>query len=243
MNPFITLIGCLQSHHKEIFSQSKNISKTHKLCLQHFQCDISCELTKEASLFFRNFGNLVEIKLNEIFITANAGRILANTVAINLPSLQFFELSHCFLNSSSTIVIVSALQSRQIKKLCLSHNKINHDAAIALKSFLENNCILNKLDIFHNHIGTKGIKVISQNFVGCKGLESLNLSYNDITDDATVSLVSSLVQMPNLTEVQYYGNKYDISQVLNINAELKTTKHSIAYHSDEEVSAFLKLLA
>ena len=243
VNAFITLIGYIQSNHQEIFGQSKNISTAHKLCLQHFHCDIFCELTKEASLFFKNFGSLEEMKLNGIFINTTAGRILAETIAINLPLLQFLELSYCSLDSGSAMVIVSALQNRQIKELCLSHNKINHSAAIALKSFLENNSILNKFDVSHNRIGTVGIKVISQNFVGCKSLEMLDLSYNGITDDATVSLVSSLLQMPNLTEVRYYGNYHDISQVLNIIAELEATKHSIAYHSEKEVSAFLKLLA
>ena len=241
VNSFITLIGCLQSNHQEIFSQSKNISTAHKLCLQSV---IFCKLTKEASLFFKNFGNLIEMKLNGIFINTAARRILAETIAINLPSLKFLELSHCGLDSSSAIAIVSALKRRRIKELCLSQNKIDYNATSALKSFLENNSVLNKFDISHNHIGTEGIKVISPTFVGCKGLELLNLSYNDITDEATVPLVSSLVQMPNLTEVQYHGNDCDISQVLNTIAKLKTTKHfHQTFHSDEEVSAFLKLLA
>ena len=242
VNSFITLIGCLQSNHHEIFSQSKNISTAYKLCLQSV---IFCKLTKEASLFFKNFGNLIEMKLNGIFINTAARRILAETIAINLPSLKFLELSHCGLDSSSAIAIVSSLKRKQIKELCLSQNKIDYNATSALKRFLENNIILNKFDISYNHIGTEGIKIISPTFVGCKGLESLNLSYNDITDEATVPLVSSLVQMPNLTEVQYHGNDdCDIPQVLNTIAELKTTQHfHQTFHSDEEVSAFLKLLA
>ena len=243
VNSFITLIGCLQSNRQEIFSESINIATAQKLCLQHFQCNIFCELAKETSLFFKKFSNLIEMKLNGIFISTAACQILAETIAVSLTSLQFLELSHCVLDTSSAIAIVYALKRRRIKELCLSHNKIDYNAASALKSFLENNIILNKFDISHNHIRTEGIKVISPTLVGCKGLESLNLSYNDITDEATVPLVSSLVQMPNLTEVRYQGNDYNISQVLDITVELKTIKHSIAYHSDQEVSAFLKLLA
>ena len=243
VNAFIILIGCIQNNSQEIFSQSKNISTAQKLCLQHrFQCGFSCELTKEASIFFKKFSNLNEMKLNGITINIAAGKILAETIAISLPSLQILELSHGLLDSDSAIVIASALKKRQIRELCFSHNNINHKAASALKCFLENNDTLIKFDISHNFIGTEGIEVISQSFVSCKSLKSLNLSYNGITDEATVSLVSSLVQMLNLPEVGYHGNDYDIAQVLNIITELKTTKNSIAYHNDEEVSAFLKLL-
>ena len=244
VNAFIILIGCIQNNSQEIFSQSKNISTAHKLCLQRrFQSGVSCELTKEASLFLKKFSNLNEMKLNGIFINTAAAKMIAETIAINLSSMQIIELSHCLLDSDSAIVIASALKKRRIRELCFSHNNINHKAATGLKLFLENNDILIKFDISHNFIGTEGIKVISQSFVSCKSLELLNLSCNGITDEATVSLVSSLVQMPNLTEVGYHGNDYDIAQVLNIITELKTTKNSIAYHNAEEVSAFLKLLA
>ena len=231
VNPFITLLGCLQKSSREGFIHSDNIAAAKSLCLKNVQHNTLCELTIEASLNFKIFTNLEALKLSGIIITPAAITILAHAIAFNLSLMQVLELNDCHLNSDSAIAIVSVLNKRQIKCLCLSHNQIDFKAASAIQRFIENNDTLNTFNLAYNGMGNEGIRYISHNFASCKSLQSLNVSYNNITDEGTVFMISSIIQMPWLTELVSNGNHNHVTEIFNIATELKSTKFSIEYVS------------
>ena len=74
-----------------------------------------------------------------------------------------------------------------------------------------------------NYIGNEGIGIISQSFANCKSLQSLNIGYNNITDEGTVFIVSSIVQMSRLTELVGNGNHNHVKEIFNIVVELKSS--------------------
>ena len=241
VNPFITLLGGLQKSSKEAFRQSDNIAAANSVCLKNVQHNTLCELTIEASLFFKKFNKLKELKLSGILITPAAINILAEAIASNLYLVQVLELNGCHLNSDSAIAIVSVLNKRQISFLYLSHNQIDSKAASTIQRFIENNNTLKTFNLAYNSIGTEGIKIISQCLVSCKRLQSLNISYNNITDEGTVFMISSIIQMPWLTELVSNGNHNHVTEIFNIATELKNTKYSIEYHNGN-ATTFLELL-
>ena len=241
VNPFITLLGCLQNISKEGFIHSDNITAANSLCLKNVQHNILCELTIEASLFFKKFNKLKELKLSGILITPAAIKILAEAIASNLSLVQFLELNDCHLNSDSSIAIVSVLNKRQIVFLYLSHNQIDSKAGSTIQRFIKNNNTLKIFNLAYNSIGTEGIKIISQSLASCKSLQSLNISYNNITDEGTVFMISSIIQMPWLTELVSNGNHNHVTEMFNIATELKSAKDSIEYHNSD-ATTFLELL-
>ena len=241
VNPFITLLGCLQNNSKEDFRQSNNIAAANSLCLKNVQHNTLCELTIEATLFFKKFKNLKALKLSGMLITPPSIKILAKAIASNLALMQILKLNDCNLNSDSAIIVVSALNKRQIRFLCLSHNQIDFKAASTIQSFTGNNNTLHTFDLASNCIGTEGIRIISQSFASCKSLQSLNVSYNNITDEGTVFMISSIVQMPWLTELVNNGNHNHITEIFNFITELKLATHSIEYHNGD-ATTFLELL-
>ena len=200
-----------------------------------------CELTKEASLFFKKFNNLEALKFSGILITPPTVNILAEAIASNLSLMQVLELNDCNLNSDSAISVVSVLNKRQIRCLCLSHNQIDFKAASTIQRFIENNNTLNTFNLAYNSIGTEGIEIISQSLASCNSLQSLNISYNNITDEGTVFMISSTVQIPCLTELVSNGNHNHVTEIFNIAMELKITKDSVEYHNGA-ATAFFELL-
>ena len=239
--PFITILGCLQNNSKEGFSQSSSIAAANNLCLKNVQHNTYCELTKKAALFFNKFNKLEELKLSGILITPAAITIFAEAIASNLSSVQVLELNDCHLNSDSAISVVSVLNKRQVRFLCLSHNRIDSKAASTIQRFIKNNNTLNSFNLAGNCIRTEGIRIISQSLASCKSLQSLNISYNDITDEGTDFMISSIVQMPWLTELVSNGNHNHVIKIFNFIRELKIANHLIEYHSGD-ATTFLELL-
>ena len=158
-------------------------------------------------------------------------------------------------HSKAEKVVLSVNASTMLNRLrCLSgisiDNKAINNLAIGLNKHL---AALRKLTI--NHCDLKSTALVTL-FSSCRdpptgafqSLTNLDLCHNNITDDAVIVLIQSILVMPNLQIFIADNNKikeYNMNEIFTIiKSKLKPAKslHSLDYDSVQSVIAFLSLL-
>jgi len=77
--------------------------------------------------------------------------------------------------------------------LNLSHNPIGDDGAEVLKNYLvEDECALSYLTIANCQISDKGVQFLADALRKNKTLETLNLDFNNLTDDSLTNLEAAI---------------------------------------------------
>ena len=250
----LTILSSMNNVSNERCYQVKNILTVQKICLQCLGHHSSIVMTEDVSLFFCRLTNLRTLNLSGISIELSVTEKLATALSHNLYLLEILELNHCSLSSQSVAYIVRSLNKEMLKQLCLSDNitKCDHycQAEIAIKSFIENNNTLTYINLSSNHINSRRALELANGFSGCSNLQKLDLSYNNVTDEAVPSLIEGFLQMPKLVEICMDNNQFvyhDINMIVKCMEDCKCFRSTIKYisrnGSDKVVSAFLTILS
>ena len=192
---FLTFLSSAKFVSSEASQQVKSLMKITHLSLECTEVSSQCMLSEEPSLFFKKFSLLKTLSLHGIKIQPEAVMVIAKALDSNLLLLEVLKLSACGIDSESAIEIISALKKDSIKTLCLSGNAIDCKAAKVISDFVSNNNILTEINMAQNTLATKGTITLIEGLGSCTNLVELDLSYNNITDDATESLVKLIRQI------------------------------------------------
>ena len=117
------------------------------------------------------------------------------------PSLQKLILSHCHLSGESIANLLCALP-KTVQLLDLSHTRIDDQGVTSLQEFFHHNDDLQNLSLVA--VGLTGVNILTcvQALRGCKKLELLDISENDITDEEAESVVRLCQEIPSLKELK-----------------------------------------
>ena len=178
--------------------------------------------------FFKNASKIIKVSVNCTFpntfqLSTGAGKLIKY-----FECLQ--ELSICGLSfaENSAIALANALQ-------------VKSTTAHPLKILKLINCQLNS-DFISQLLSPNKKNSIDM----LKSLQEIDFSCNDIDDCAVYSIVTSILQMPYLTEILMNDNpfsQYDVKMIIKIINDCKHSISVITYDSDEQVSAFISLLS
>ncbi|CAD8092654.1 unnamed protein product [Paramecium primaurelia] len=161
------------------------------------------------------------------------------------------NLSFCNLDNSSLSLILPNLKHlRSLKRFIISLvNLKSSESILALSSAINNytgNKFLDYLDISWNWITNQGLELLNLAlFMSVRhiNIRSLNLEYNQLTQDCIVSLETILLKL-NIEEINLSKNKlseFQNQQVLN----KKMSKIDLSYNRFEEIpqNFFLNVLS
>ena len=164
--------------------QLQNITRIESLILQPQTCSLT--LCSKAAEFFARFLKLAELSVIGVTVSSGALNNITSALQSNLCSLEKVVFSNCELNSQSLSRIVSSLNSckTNLKILDISHNEIKLDAAHEISQLVKDSAILVEINLSHSGMGSDEAKAIACGLVYCSNLQSVNLSNNQITDDA-----------------------------------------------------------
>lgn len=100
----------------------------------------------------------------------------------NFGCVRALDISKCGIDASDSIVLSNIIRdSPSLIKLCIGNNRLGADGLeILSKAFSSNSCNISAIHLEHNAIGPKGASVIAKILVGCKGLMSVSLGYNQL---------------------------------------------------------------
>ncbi|XP_065895915.1 leucine-rich repeat-containing protein 74A-like [Dysidea avara] len=173
--------------------QIQNITNTNSLIFVSQRNSLS--LFSSAAEFFTRFSRLAEVTVVGITVKLEAVDVITNALHSNLGSLEKVVLSNCKLNSQTLGRIVSSLQKSNLKVMDLSHNEIKISAVDPICQLVKENDVLVEINLSHNGMGSEEAKRITCGLKNCRNLHSLNLSNNQITDDAAKELKRMALQL------------------------------------------------
>ena len=109
---------------------------------------------------------------------------------------------------------------------------------------LEMHCLLEILSLKNCHISSASVRKLLQNVPIMKNIKELDLSCNEITDEAIPFMISKVLQMPCLTYMNLDDNKFEryrnIQKICEISMFLKVTSN-IHLQTEDCIAAFLHL--
>ncbi|XP_065895916.1 uncharacterized protein [Dysidea avara] len=162
----------------------------------------------------------------------------------NYSTLEELELSNCGLNSDSAMKVISALNNDTLKDLCLSNNNVDDEIADVFKAFIQVNSSLLHIKLNNNQMRSKGAIAIFPALKGSTNLHTFDISYNLIDDKATPILVTSLLHVCQLEELNIEGNlftKYDLASIFHLIKYFRTSYAEV--NLGQFNSTFLDLLS
>ena len=201
--PFLRLLSFVNDNKASV--QFKNISKLTELKSHWTLTKNTFTLPKGRCISLEMFRNLTELNLSGIDLSKTIDRI-ADTLPSRLHSLT---LSNCHLHPESIAKLFNSLPKSSLEELCLSYNKIDTQATIAMKSFFSENEVLTTLDLancqmYKDKVAVECVRALST----CKQLKQLNINNNNINDidDIDNELIKSFLVIPNLKVLKVDGN-------------------------------------
>ena len=173
----------------------------------------------------KNISNLVTINLSHNNITDEAADELANVLLHN-TSLQKIDLSCNNLSTSDAIKIFKGMKNiSKLETINISHNMITCEAADELAAVLSHNNSLQIFDISYNYLNSEGcIKVMD----GIDNLKKIDISCNQITDEAADSIVAFLSHKSELEELILSCNNFHKSCLFKHIKTVRLTKLDIS---------------
>ena len=166
----------------------KRITKANQLSLN---CSSEQQITVYASLFFKRFTDLKELNLNNIKFDVKSMNIITEALSSNLyGTLESLTISNCHIDSLSAIAILLSLNKSKIVTLCLSDNHITNEAKEATSKFLHGNTTVQTINFANNYLKTEIVFSIKAAILSCNNLQNIDVSNNEITDDAVKALIA-----------------------------------------------------
>ena len=106
-----------------------------------------------------------------------------------LPSLKKLILSNCYLSDNAIAKVVSIIP-RTIVLLDLSYNEISNKAVASLKKLFVDNDNLQNICLASTNLNSRNTLLCLEALIGCKNLQTLDISQNDIADDKAESMIN-----------------------------------------------------
>ena len=220
------------------------------------ELDLSCNILQESGINMIlkaiNISNLTKLNIANNNITATlesiAGTLSDATKLVELD-LSYNKFS---ANPMDSFSYTSNAMFVNLMKFNISGNKIsNGAAAIALAKSLADNTKLKELDLSDNNLNNEGVKKIL-NRLKTSNLVKLNISHNNISDEAAGDIADFLSKNPKLEELDLsYNNlltviaiyRTNLSNLINFNI----SHNNITIAAADDIAPFLscnrKLLA
>lgn len=180
----------------------------------------------------RNFSDLKNLGL-QLGLNLTQSRLLGTALKTN-NTLDALDLSHNhFGDTGAKSVLEGVNENLNLKKLNLSCNEITDQSSAKIKEMLERNKTLKRLYLYNNQLGDVGASLIGQAleknttlrilsipknaisngdlFKSLKSnttLEWLNLSFNQLGDDALPMIKQLLKTNKTLTRLDLSNNKF-----------------------------------
>ena len=148
------------------YQKVKNIIEILELNLPCVHLESSLEMSENASLFFYRFTNLTKLNISGISIKPKVVKIIANALNRSLHYLKVLRLSHCQLNSNSTLILLCCYQKSppkvfdELTELDLSKNNIKSSAIPMVISSLFQMTKLRKINFEDNKLTNSDMKAI-----------------------------------------------------------------------------------
>ena len=237
------ILSCMKNTSEKRSYQVKNMLTVSKIIIQILNQEVPVVMRAAVLVLFCRFTNLQKLILNGIYIISTVADV---TALKSYKSLDTLIMSRCRLDSHFIIATVSSLHKEKLRELCLSENEnINHQAVCTITDFINNNNVLSKLNLSGNAFSYNEAAVLAKRLVDCKNLQYLNLSDNKITDQAMPGLVTSFLQMSNLTALHFENNPIEkmMKTAFDIIIRMRKPQYSFVSASNDEVRAFLILLS
>ena len=220
------------------------------------ELDLSCNILQESGINMIlksiNISNLTKLNIANNNITTTlesiAGTLSGATKLVELD-LSYNKFG---ANPMDSFSYTSNAMFVNLMKFNISGNKIsNGTAAIALAKGLADNTKLKELDLSDNNLNTEGIKKIL-NRLKTSNLVKLNISHNNISDEAADDIADFLSKNPKLEELDLsYNNLLTVVAIYRTNLsnliDFNISHNNITIAAVDDIAAFLscnrKLLA
>lgn len=214
-------INNLQYYDEDVLLLSnaiKNCSSLKKCHIGFNYWDRSGEKNKIVdkfnTMYFHSDSKLTELNFKNCQLSENSIKHLMKQLELN-KSVKHANFINCGLNDRSCIYLANTLkENTHIKDLLLDNNKIRDEGIIVLSSFLKHNSTLRNFSINENYMRDSFIIFIG-NLVKKQdsSIEILRIGNNDIGSMSIKALSMSLNSIPNITELDLEGTKFNESSM------------------------------
>jgi len=161
-----------------------------------------------------NITNLRILNISSNYFTDDAAESIACFLSQNCKLEELYLFRNKF-RATGAIKIVEMSNITNLKILNISSNYITDDAAESIAHFLSQNCKLEELDLSFNKLQATGaIKIAEMSNI--TNLRKLNISDNDITDDAAESIACFLSQNCKLKHLDLSNNELQAAGAIKI---------------------------
>ena len=120
---------------------------------------------------------------------------------IPFPCLQELILSHCGLSDDACAILFNAIP-KTVRLLKLSHNQINDQALVSLQELFKDNKQLQELYLVSTELNGTSASSCAQALTGCKQLQILDISENDMSDDEAELVMIECCKISSLKELK-----------------------------------------
>ena len=165
----------------------------------------------------------------------NIAEGIANIIASN-TTITYLEISNCNLKQTMVIKIAKSIKElRELKQLNLNDIILTHEA---LSYALEEKFVLEELSLSHCRLQEPEIVKITSHITNSK-FSSLNLSYNNISDNAGDALKRLFLCSPSVRHVNFSNCNMQEEGMLNIINSLKHRSLNYLNFSGNKITDFL----
>ena len=185
---FLNLMDIMNDVPPDKLCLVKSLVSIEMLSLRYLHEEQTVVLTKNAAKFIERFSKLTHVKLQNIYIELDTAIIFANTLESSKSSLKTLSLVKCGLD---------------------------FQVADALCELFKSTVALTELNLSENNLEDRGSIKLLEGLANCKRLKAFYISFNNITDDATLSLQNFVSIQGCLTSIDLKNNKLS-QQSLNM---------------------------
>ena len=141
-------------------------------------------------------------KLDMSHSTFNENDLTFNMInTIPFPCLQELILSHCSLSDDASTILLNTIP-KTVRILKLSHNHINDRALASLEELFKDNNQLQELYLVSIELNGASALSCAQALIGCKRLQMLDISENDMSDDEAELVIRVCHKISSLKELK-----------------------------------------
>jgi Ran GTPase-activating protein (RanGAP) involved in mRNA processing and transport len=120
---------------------------------------------------------------------------------------------HQMYDSGVAVMVHYLVQNRTLRALDLRSNQIGWRGAHSLATLLKEDCLLEDLNLSHNHIGEKdecsGAEALGEALQQNRSLLRLSLSHNQLCGEALLHIANGVAANQNIQQVVLFQNNWN----------------------------------
>ena len=178
----------------------------------------------------QNISSLTKLCINNTNFTDQAATSIRAVISCN-KNLRELDLGGNNLQPFGIVLILKGLQTISLTKLDISHSNITDILADDIATAISCNIHLQELNLSGNNFQTPGMIKIARNLQKISSLKKLDISHNNITDDAADDIATAISCNIHLQELNLRGNNFQRPGMMKI-AKIV-----------QNISSFIKLTA